>query len=150
MTKATDLAPDAVPPEALLAGYPEPMRAIADRLRALVRAAVPDAIERVRPGWRLVGYDVPVGRRSAYFCFVAPEPEHVHLGFEHGTLLEDPDGVLLGERITRKVRWLTFREGDRIDPGIVERLVCEAARVASLPRAERALLALEHRSDADS
>jgi hypothetical protein len=43
----------------------------------------------VQPGWRLIGYDLPVGNRLRYFAFVAPEPIHVHLGFEHGTWMAD-------------------------------------------------------------
>jgi len=31
-----------------------------ERLRAVVKRAVRDAIERVRTGWREIGYDVPV------------------------------------------------------------------------------------------
>jgi hypothetical protein len=132
-----------MPPEALLADYPEPMRRIAEALRGIVGRAMPGAIERVRPGWRLIGYDVQSGRRSAYFCYVAPEHEHVHLGFEHGVLMRDPAGMLLGAGITRQVRWVTLRPGDVVDEPALEALVREAARVALLSRAERLALALE-------
>lgn len=133
-----------MPPEALLADYPPPMRAIAERLRTIVRRAVPDAVEQVRPGWRLIGYDVPAGpRRLTYFCYVAPEVEHVHLGFEYGVFMSDPDRVLLGARVTRKVRWLTFRTGDPIDePRLIE-VVREGARVALASPAERLAIALD-------
>jgi hypothetical protein len=134
---------DSLPPEALLEGYPPPIRALAEELRRLVRLAAPDATERVRAGWRLIGYDVPLARRSAYFAFVAPEPEHVHIGFEQGVLMGDPDGVLRGRGITRQVRWLTFRPGDVVDPTVVLPLIREGARVATLSRAERLGIALE-------
>lgn len=133
-----------MPPDALLADYPPPMRAIADKLRAIVRSAVPDAVERVRPGWRLIGYDVPAGgRRLAYFCYVAPEPEHVHLGFEYGVFMSDPDGVLLGEGVTRKVRWLTFRSRAPIERRQLVELVQEGARMALASPAERFAVALD-------
>jgi hypothetical protein len=137
-------AMETIPPEALLAAYPPPMRAIAESLRAIVCRAVPDAVERVRPGWRLIGYDVPAGpRRLTYFCYVAPEVEHVHLGFEYGAFMSDPDRILLGAGVTRKVRWLTFRTGDPIDePQLVE-LVREGARVALASPAERLAVALD-------
>jgi hypothetical protein len=131
------LVADGIPPEAFLAAYPAEIAAIAERLRAVVRDAVPEATERVRPGWRLIGYDVPRGRRAAYFCFVAPEPEHVHLGFEHGTTMRDPTGRLRGAGITRQVRWLTFRPGTTLDVSVLAPLVREAARVALMSRAER-------------
>jgi hypothetical protein len=133
-----------MPPEALLATYPPPMRAIAERLRAVVRRAVPDAVERVRPGWRLIGYDVPSGpRRLSYFCYVAPEVEHVHLGFEYGVFMSDPERLLLGEGVTRKVRWLTFRSGDPIEERRLIELVREGARLALATPAERFSVALD-------
>lgn len=133
-----------MPPEALLAAYPPPMRAIAERLQAIVRRAVPDVVERVRPGWRLIGYDVPAGpRRLSYFCYVAPEVEHVHLGFEYGVFMSDPDRVLLGEGVTRKVRWLTFRSRDPIEDRQLVELVREGARMALASRAERLAVALD-------
>jgi hypothetical protein len=55
---------DRIPPREFLAPYPQPIRETAERLRRIVRKAAPDAIERVRLGWRLIGYDLPVGRRS--------------------------------------------------------------------------------------
>lgn len=135
---------DPIPPEAFLAGYPGPMREIAERLRSIVRRAVPDALERVRPGWRLIGYDLPTDRgKSVYVCYVAPEPAHVHLGFEHGVLMRDPDGLLLGRGITRKVRWLTVRAGESIPAHQYRTLVLEAARVARMSREERIALALD-------
>lgn len=130
--------PDAVPPDAFLAGYPHGIRAAAETLRAIVRRAVPDAIEGVRGGWRLIGYEVPVGRRSRYFAYVAPEPIHVHLGFEYGAWMEDPDGLLQGAHLSlKKVRFTTFKEGQHIPEAALEQLTREAARVALLSRGER-------------
>src|SRR2546428_13659061 len=88
---------ESIPRGALLAAYPEPMRDIAESLRGIVRRAVPDAIERVRQGWRLIGYDVARGRgRSTYFWYVAPEPGHGHLGFEYGAFRCASAGPLPG------------------------------------------------------
>ena len=134
---------DPMPPEALLESYSPPIRALAEALRVLVPRGVPEAIERVRPGWRLIGYDVPLGRRTAYFAFVAPEPQHVHLGFEHGVLMDDPREILRGRGVTKQVRWLTFRPGDVVDEQVVLELVSEAARVARLSRTDRLAVALD-------
>src|SRR4029450_12247757 len=101
------------------------MRRIAERLRVIVRATLPDAIEAVRPGWRLIGYDLPVGRRKTFFCFVIPEFEHVHLGFKHGVLMDDPDRLMQGKGITKEARWLTFTPGDPIDVPSIDRLIRE-------------------------
>jgi hypothetical protein len=136
--------PDSIPPDAFLEGYPPGIRTAANRLRRIVRRAAPDAIERVRLGWRLIGYDVPVGRRTAYFAFVAPEPEHVHLGFEHGILLDDPEGMLQGAHLRlRKVRFLTFRPGEPIDDEPLARFAADAAGLAAMSRGERMALAMD-------
>ena len=58
---------DRLAPEVFLAPYPDPIRDAAEHLRAIVLRTVPNAIEAVRPGWHLIGYSVPIGKRTAYF-----------------------------------------------------------------------------------
>jgi hypothetical protein len=131
-------AADGLPVEAFLAGYPDGIRQTANALRAIVRRAVPGAIERVRPGWRLVGYDLPVGKRTVYFAFVVPELVHVHLGFEHGIFMADPERRLEGAHLRlRKVRFVTFKPTDAILEEPLLELTREAARLAAMPREER-------------
>ncbi|MFL5680987.1 MAG: DUF1801 domain-containing protein [Chloroflexota bacterium] len=138
---------ESIPPDAFLEGYPPGIRAAANRLRAIVRRAVPTATERVRLGWRLIGYDVPVGRRTSYFAFVAPEREHVHLGFEHGIWLDDPDRLLEGAHLRlRKVRFVTYRPGDAIPAAALARFAVQASRIAQLSRGERVALAFDRES----
>ena len=108
--------------------------------------AVPDAIERVRPRWQLIGYDVPIGRRTRYFAWVWPQVEHVHLGFEYGAFMNDPGGVLQGAGVTKRVRWLTFTPGDPIDEDHLAGLLHEAIRVAVMTRGERLLGAIDRES----
>ncbi|HEX2221146.1 MAG TPA: DUF1801 domain-containing protein [Candidatus Limnocylindria bacterium] len=125
--------PEPIPADLFLEAYPAEIRQIAERLRSVVDRAVPEAIERVRTGWRLIGYDVPVGRRTRYFAFVAPEPRHVHLGFEYGAWMEDPDGLLRGAHLgLRKVRFVTCEPGDPIPTDALVRYTREAAAVAAL------------------
>ena len=133
---------DPIPPEAFLADYSPPIRALAERLREIVVATVPGVVERVRPGWRLIGYDVPLGRRSAYFAWVFPERVHVHLGFVEGVLMDDADRRLQGAGETKKARWLTWRPGDEIDREVVAALVRDGLRVAALSKGERYALAM--------
>lgn len=135
---------DTIPAAVFLADYPDGIRAAAETLRAIVRRAVPDAIERVRVGWRLIGYEVPVGRRTRYFAYIAPERIHVHLGFEYGAWMADPDGLLQGAHLgLRKVRFTTFEAGDPIPAAHLEALIDEAVRVALMARADRFARALD-------
>jgi hypothetical protein len=124
-----------ISPELFLDSYPPGIQDAADRLRAVVREAVPDAIERVRTGWRLIGYDVPVGKRTRYFAFIVPEVEHVHLGFEYGAWMTDPANLLRGAHLNlRKVRFVTYEPGDPIPEAALIELTRDAARLASMPR----------------
>ena len=129
---------ESIPPELFLDGYPPGIREAADRLRAVVRDAVPDAIERVRTGWRLIGYDVPSGKRSRYFAFVAPELEHVHFGFEYGVWMTDPDRLLRGAHLNlRKVRYVTYEPGESIPGSTLVEYTREAAGLATMSPEER-------------
>jgi hypothetical protein len=144
MPVAEDGAMDPIPVEAFLERYPERIRRAADALRAIVHAAVPDAVEALRPGWGVIGYNAPAGRRSPYIGCVFAQPEHAHLLFEYGVLMDDPDGVLEGEGTTRQVRWLTFERPEDVAARRDELIgfVREAVRVASMSRGERQLLAM--------
>jgi hypothetical protein len=127
---------DAIPPDLFLSGYPPPIVDLAQRLRDVVHEAVPEAIERVRIGWRIIGYDVPIGRRTRYFAFVGPEPEHCHLGWANGIWLTDPDGMLRGANLRlRKVRFVTYEPGDPIPVDALRRFTRESADLAVAGRA---------------
>ncbi|HEX6399876.1 MAG TPA: DUF1801 domain-containing protein [Actinomycetota bacterium] len=128
---------ETIPPEALLADFTPSHVAMAERLRTLVRASAPDAIERVRSGWRLIGYDLPRRRGTTFFAWIWPQPEHVHLGFPLGIVMSDPDGLMQGAGITKQARWLTYDTVDDINEGVAKRLIEEALRVAGMSHDER-------------
>lgn len=129
---------DWFPPELLLERYSPGIRKAIDRLRSVVKRAVPDAIERVRPGWGLIGYDVPVGKKVRYFAFVWPEPEHAHLGWEYGIWMDDPENILQGAHIRlRKVRYVTYEPGEAIPETTLIAYTRHAADLATMSRGER-------------
>jgi len=128
---------ETIPPEALLGDYPPPHQDSAERLRRIVTDAVPEAVERVRPGWRLIGYDLPRTKRGSMFAWIWLEPEHVHLGFPYGVNMDDPKRVLNGAGITKLARWLTYAPGDVVDRALASELVLEAARSRLIPRLDR-------------
>ncbi len=140
---------DPIPPEALLADYPGPMREIAEWLRGVVGRAVPAATERVRAGWRIIGYDLSLGpRRSAYFAWIMVEGVHVHLGFPQGVLMA-PNPLLDGEGITKRARWTTLTPNTLIAEAQLAALAREAVEVTSMTRAERFALAMAREEAAD-
>jgi hypothetical protein len=130
---------ESIPADAFLAPWPPPLRSVAEALGDLVRETVPDAVELVRLGWGVVGFDVPVRGGTRLFAFVWPEPAHVHLGFPYGVLVHDPRRLLEGAGVTKRTRWVTLEPGSRPDASLLGPLVVEAARVARLPAGERRL-----------
>ena len=137
-------AGDGLPPELFLEGFAADVRETANRLRAVVKAAVPDAIERVRPGWALIGYDLPIRRKGVYFAWVFPEREHVHLGWQHGIFMDDPDRMLEGAHLKlKKVRFVTVDPGDDFPEDAFVELTRHAAEIAALPAAARSALLLD-------
>jgi hypothetical protein len=118
---------DTITPEVFLARYSPEVQAIANALRQLVKATIPDVQERVALGWQLLGYRVPDGIRSRYFCFVAPQVDEVRLGFEYGVLLGDQSQL---EGDGNQVRYVPVRSLDTIDPQRLSSLIAEGAMVA--------------------
>ena len=86
----------------------------------------PHATEAGYPGWRLIGYRAP-----HYFCFVAPLPDHVRVGFEHGHALPDPKNML--EPMGKQVRFVRLEPGKRIPTAALRALI----RAALEPPAHR-------------
>ena len=141
---------DTQPVEFLLDGYPAAIRATGQALRRLIFRTVPGAVETVRPGWRWVAYSLPQGKRVRNFAWIGPERRHIHLGFEHGTLLADPERILHGaqERL-KKFRYVTFEPSIDVDEAILADYVRRAADLAILPTGARRTMALERAADLD-
>lgn len=108
--------------------YPLHVRRLAQRVRMLMKASVPDLTEAVYPGWRLIGYRVNSGRRSFYLGFILPMEDRVLLGFEHGRMLSDPEGLLEGDG--KQVRHIIIRTVRDIRAARISPLIVEAAMIA--------------------
>ena len=133
---------DELPAEFLLDGFPPGIRDTGRALRSLILRTIPGAAEAVRPGWRWIAYSLPDGRRVRNFAWIGPERKHIHLGFEHGTLLADPERILHGaEERLRKFRYLTFEPAIDVDEAILVDYLGRAADLALLPSAARRALA---------
>lgn len=128
-------------PEQFLASYPEPLQKLAHALRQVVKTALPEVQEAVYPGWKLIGYRVPNGKKSSYVGFVAPQEGRVVLGFEHGHLMADPADLLVSGG--QQVRIIPFRPGDEVRPQSLIPLIQEAARIACLSKEQKQALFLQ-------
>ena len=133
---------DELPAEFLLDGFPPAIRETGRALRSMILATVPGAVETVRSGWRWIAYSLPEKGRVRNFAWIGPERKHIHLGFEHGTLLADPEHLLQGaqERL-RKFRYFTFEPAIDIDEAILVDYIERAAHIAVMPSVVRRALA---------
>lgn len=92
----------------ILAPHSERVRALAERLRSVIAAAMPEASEKANPGWHAITYRHP---KAGYVCGLFPLDDCVQLVFEFGVLLPDPEGILTGNgRQVRSVMVRTMRD----------------------------------------
>ena len=97
--------------------------------RELIVDVLPRVVEVVWERQGTAGYGTGPRKSSEHFCWIAPQARHVNLGFNYGSELPDPDGLLEGTgRLFRHVKLRT--------PGDVERPALRAlVKVASGHRA---------------
>jgi hypothetical protein len=139
--RAMDLA---LPAEFLLEEYPHAIRDTGRALRELIFRTVPATVETVRPGWRWIAYSLPDGRRVRNFAWIGPERKHIHLGFEHGTLLADPHRLLHGaEERLKKFRYFTFEPSIDVEEAVLADYLRRAADLATLSASARRALVIE-------
>ncbi|MBL8590500.1 MAG: DUF1801 domain-containing protein [Methylobacteriaceae bacterium] len=106
--------------DAWIAEAPEAQRSQLQRLRSLVIAAAPDAVESLKWGQ-------PCFARKTLFCYLQRARTHVTLGFQKGALMSDPDKRLVGDgKLMRHVR---FGRSETIDTKLCTALIEEALRV---------------------
>jgi hypothetical protein len=142
-----ELPVDELPIEVFLDTYPDHIRRSAQLLRDIVMDVVPDAVESIRVGWRVVGYAIPTRRRPKLFALIGPEPKHVHLFFQYGVFLADPDRLLQGaQEKLRQVRYLTFTSPEEVrafSRGTMDRFLLDAAQLAPMTRDQRLSIATD-------
>jgi hypothetical protein len=139
----------AQPADFLLDDYPVAIRETGRSLRDLIFRTMPGTVETVRPGWRWIAYSLPDGKRVRNYAWIGPERTHIHLGFEHGTLLADPRRLLHGaEERLKKFRYFTFEPSIDIDEAVLADYLRRAADLATMPAsARRALVITDGRRD---
>ncbi|MEY2930568.1 MAG: hypothetical protein RL033_1317 [Pseudomonadota bacterium] len=116
--------------EEFLSGCSEQGRGLAHAARRRISGAVPHATERVRLGWRLIGYNAP-----SYFAFITVEEDHVRIGFEWGIRLADPTRLLEGDG--SQVRYVPIRSTADLRGAALAALLRSAASLVPPPRPGR-------------
>ena len=79
----------------LLAGHPHAIQAIERALRETIRAEIPDAVEHVDFGNKLIAFGRSMKMRGLLFAIIA-HAAHVNLQLADGAELPDPDGLIEG------------------------------------------------------
>ncbi|MEW5849439.1 MAG: hypothetical protein AB2A00_11530 [Myxococcota bacterium] len=115
--------------EVLLRHQPQRIRTLTYQACALIQRCVPSSVQRVRLGWKLVGFSAP-----HYFAFVAPQEDVVKVGFEWGVLLPDPVGILTGTGT--QVRYVPVVDGTELRNPALAHLI-ELAAQQRPPRRKR-------------
>jgi len=109
-----------------LAPHSPQVRALVEQTRELVKSAMPDAVETVRPGRNSITYDMG-GGMAEWICYIAPFKSYINLGFFRGTELPDPHGLLEGTgKLLRHVKLRTPEDISR--PALRSLLEAAAAR----------------------
>lgn len=111
----------------LLAPFGPKVVTLANAARRRMTTLVPHAVERLRPGWGLIGYSAP-----KYFTFIVAVKGGVRIGFEWGVRLDDPAGLLEGDG--SQVRFVTITRASQLRARPLQELISAAAFRPGLSR----------------
>ena len=82
--------------EQAIAAYPEPIKALARQVRALIHDILPEVVEVVWVQQKNTGFGTGIKKNTEHFCWLMPAQNHVNLGFNYGAELPDPAKLLEG------------------------------------------------------
>lgn len=80
----------------ILADSTPEVRELALQARKLIRDVMPDVVEMPWPRQRIAGYGVGPKKMTEHFCYISVHKSHLDLGFNYGSELADPEGLLQG------------------------------------------------------
>jgi hypothetical protein len=106
-------------PEELLAKQPAEIQQLVEQLRAMLRGALPAAVETQRRPI-IFGFG-RTNRMSDLLFAVQPHREHVNLEFANGATLPDPDRLLEGSG--KNIRHVKIRSLEDVDKPSIRALV---------------------------
>lgn len=110
--------------EELFSGASPEVRAIAERLRAIVYEVLPNATELVYTG----GWKIALFREPTEVCGIQPAGDRCNFYLTHGAHLDDPDGLLEGTG--KSIRHVKVRSADAIPAEGIQRLIRQGKKTA--------------------
>lgn len=108
----------------LMTGTGSDIKAIAQKLREVVFADLPEAIETVRLGDGAATYGPGPKKMTESHVYIMPKEAYVNLGFFHGSSLTDPNELLEGTG--KKMRHVKVRSLAEADNPALHALIIEA------------------------
>jgi hypothetical protein len=114
----------------LIAGRDKTVRGLALQARELILHMVPEAREKVIPGWKIVWYSFDNTLRTL-FCAIGPLKDRINIYFPQGAALPDPARLLEGSG--KKMRHIKVRDERVLKSRAFKRLI--KAAVKAVPKA---------------
>jgi hypothetical protein len=118
----------------LLLPYGEAIQKLALAARKLILEEAPEASEFVYEVYTIADHFTFTGRPSDAFVFTTTHANWVNLGFNFGSLLADPDGLLLGKG--QSIRHARIAQAADLEAAGVRKLVRAAIAQAERPEGE--------------
>jgi hypothetical protein len=72
------------------------VRSLAVKARELIYSVMPMVVEVPWPRQGIIGYGVGPKKMTEHFCYISLHKHHIDLGFNYGSELPDPQGLLEG------------------------------------------------------
>jgi hypothetical protein len=80
----------------ILAACSPKVQDLASRARELIRDVMSGVVEVPWPTQGIAGYGVGPKKMTEHFCYISTHKDHIDLGFNYGSELPDPEGLLEG------------------------------------------------------
>jgi hypothetical protein len=116
----------------LLVRYSQSIQKLALATRQLILMEAPEANEFVYEVYTIADHFTFTDRPSDAFVFITTHAKWVNLGFNFGSLLRDPDGLLRGEG--KMIRHIRITQEADLDAAGIRELVRAAVAEAERPQ----------------
>lgn len=103
---------------------------LARALRKLVADVYPEAVEVPWPNQQVIGYGVGPKKQTEHFGYIGAHSNHINLGFNYGSELADPEGLLEGTG--KKFRHVKIQKPDDVTRPALRELIRAAVEERKL------------------